>query len=58
MKIARVGSHLKWKSYHWVFKHDSQAYTFKYCVSQSVSAHYLIFLIQQTVIELVPIPDR
>ena len=58
MKIARVGIHLKWKAYHWVFKHDSQAYKFKYCVSQSVSASYLISLIQQTEIELVSIPDR
>ena len=58
MKIARVGIHLKWKTYHWVFEHDPQAYTFKYCVSQSVAASYLISLIQQTVIELVPIPNN
>ena len=57
MKIARVGTHLKWKTYHWVFKHDSQAYVFKYYVSQSISASYFISLIQQTEIELVPIPN-
>ena len=58
MKIARVGIHLKWKVYRWVFKHDSQAYEFKYYISQSISASYFISLIQQTEIELVPIPDR
>ena len=56
MKIARVGIHLKWKAYHWVFKHDSQAYRFRDYASQSVSASYLISLIQQTEIELVSIP--
>ena len=58
MKIARVYSHSKWKAYHWVFKHDSRAYKFRDYVSQSVSTAMLLYLIQQTVIELVPIPDR
>ena len=58
MKIARVYAHINTESYYWVFKHNCHSYRFKYYISQSVSASYLIALIQKTEIELVPIPDR
>ena len=55
MKIAKVYSHLRINSYRWAFNHDYQSYRFRDYVSQSISASFLISLIQQTEIELVSI---
>lgn len=57
MKIARVYVYLEVNVYRWSFKRDYHSYKLSYGVSQSVSAHYLISLIQKTEIELVPIPN-
>ena len=57
MKIARVYVYLEANVYRWSFKRDYHSYKFKYYVSQSVSASYLISLIQKTEIEFVPIPN-
>ena len=57
MKIVRVYAHSKISVYRWIFKHDYQSYSFIHYVSQSVPASYLTSLIQQTEIELVPIPN-
>ena len=57
MKIARVYFHSKIDSYRWAFNHKYQTYRFRDYVSQSVSTAQLLYLIQQTVIELVPIPN-
>ena len=58
MKIARVYVYLGVNVYRWSFNHDYQSYRFRDYVSESVSTAQLLYLIQQTVIELVPIPDR
>ena len=58
MKLTNVYIYLERNVYRWVFKHDNHSYKFKHYISQSVSMDYLISLIQETEIELVPIPDN
>lgn len=58
MKLTRVYVYEERNIYCWVFKHDSHLYIFKHYVSQSISMDYLISLIQETEIKLVPIPNN